>query len=178
MRIPLDDHYCLRQYRRRDHRALVKHADDPAIARELRDRFPHPYTREDAVEWIRHVATRPVGSILAIANDKELIGSIGVERREDVYRRSAELGYWLGRAFWGRGITTAAVRAMCEFAFARSDLERIQAHVFESNIASCRVLEKVGFKLDGVHRRAVFKNGGFVNERVYGLLRRDPRPGR
>ena len=173
MHISLDDNYQLRGYRDQDRRALVKYANNANIARFLRDRFPHPYTRNDALAWIQYVREQPSGTIFAIANKKELIGNIGLYLQEDVYRCSAEVGYWLAEEFWGRGIATAAVCAMSDVAFSRSDLVRIFACVFETNIGSCRVLEKAGFTLEGVHRRAVLKSGRFVGERVYGLLRED-----
>ncbi len=104
---------------------------------------------------------------------KSSSANIGLYQQEDVYRCSTELGYWLAEDFWGQGIATAAVNVMSELAFSRSDLVRIFACVFENNIGSCRVLEKAGFVLEGVHRRAVLKDGCFLWEKVYGLLREE-----
>ena len=173
MHTPLNDTYHLRDYRDDDLVALVKYANNPRIAQFLRDRFPQPYERSDAVDWIRYVREHDTRTVLAIANDEELIGNIGLYQQEDVYRCSAELGYWLAEDFWGQGIATATTNAMSELAFSRSDLVRIFACVFETNIGSCRVLEKAGFTLEGVHRRAVLKDGRFLGEKVYGLLREE-----
>ena len=169
MRIPIGE-YVLRDYRRSDVEALVKYANSARVARFLRDRFPQPYTRADAVAWIRQVRERDVGTVLAIATPRELIGSIGVYPKDDVYRRSAELGYWVADPFWGRGIATSAVEAVCKIAFTTTSLNRIFACVFEDNVPSCRVLENCGFTLEGVHRKAVFKGGVFADEKVYALL--------
>ncbi len=173
MRIPLHDTYHLRNYRDDDLRALVEYANNTRIYQFLSDRFPQPYERSDALAWIRYVREHRAGTVLAIANHEELIGNIGLYQQEDVYRCSAELGYWLGESFWDQGIATAAVNAMSELAFSRSDLVRIFACVFETNIGSCRVLEKAGFALEGVHRRAVLKDGRFLAEKLYGLLREE-----
>ena len=153
--------------------ALARHANNPHVAQHLRDHFPQPYRRQDAVEWIRHVRERTPETVLAIATKDELIGNIGLYIQDDVYRCSAELGYWLAEEYWGRGIGTGAVRAICEIAFSRSDLIRIYACVFEPNVGSCRVLEKAGFQLEGVHRQSVLKAGKLINEKMYALLRQE-----
>lgn len=173
MHYPFADGYCLRSYRDGDVDALARHANNPGVAKFLRDHFPQPYTRADAVAWVRHVKERDPETIFAIATPEELIGNIGVYPQNDVYRLSAELGYWLAEEHWGRGIATGAVRAICDFAFSRSDLVRIHACVFENNVGSCRVLEKCGFTLEGVHRKAVLKAGRITGEKMYSLLREE-----
>ena len=175
-RIPLGDLCELRSYRAEDIDAIVKHANNPRVARHLRERFPQPYTRPDAVDWIRHTKEYEPGTILAIATSEEAIGGVSLNRQDDVYRHSAELGYWLAEPYWGRGIATRAVRATCGVGFQDQDLARIFACVFEENIRSCRVLEKTGFTLEGVHRKAVFKNGALTDEKMYALLREEWQP--
>jgi len=91
----------------------------------------------------------------------------------DVYRRSAELGYWLGEPFWGRGIMTAAVETMCREGFAAWDIVRIHAEAFARNAASRRVLEKAGFALEGTLRRSVYKNGEMLDSCIYALVREE-----
>ena len=100
-------------------------------------------------------------------------GSIGLFLGSDVYRRSAELGYWLGEPFWGRGIMTAAVETMCREGFAAWDIVRIHAEAFARNAASRRVLEKAGFALEGTLRRSVYKNGEMLDSCIYALVREE-----
>lgn len=178
MHYAFSDDYCLRSYRDDDVEALSRHASNPNVTRFLRDHFPQPYTRSDAEAWIRHVRERDPETIFAIATAGELIGNVGLYPQDDVYRLSAELGYWLGEDHWGRGIASGAVKAICEVAFSRSDMVRIYASVFENNVASCRVLEKCGFTLEGVHRKAVIKAGKIIGEKMYSLLREEWQAGR
>lgn len=105
--------------------------------------------------------------------DGEAAGSIGLFLGSDVYRRSAELGYWLGEPFWGRGIMTAAVETMCREGFAAWDIVRIHAEAFARNAASRRVLEKAGFALEGTLRRSVYKNGEMLDSCIYALVREE-----
>lgn len=109
----------------------------------------------------------------AIVVDGAAAGGIGFERQPDVERHSVELGYWLGEEYWGRGIVTAAVRAMCEHIFASFDVCRIQSTVFDGNPASVRVLEKAGFAFEGRLRSAVTKGGRRMDALVYARLKDD-----
>src|SRR5690606_12348842 len=83
----------------------------------------------------------------------------------------AEIGYWLAKPWWGRGIMTAVVGKACEYAFSRWQLVRITAHVFESNIASARVLEKNGFEFERLLRKHHLKDGRFLDSRLFALVR-------
>jgi RimJ/RimL family protein N-acetyltransferase len=150
---------------------LVRNANDRRVWRNLRDEFPHPYTREDATDWIRRASGAIPQTAFAIVVGELAVGGIGLRLREDVYRRSAEIGYWLGREHWGRGITSEAVQALTEWAFPTFDLCRIFAGVFEWNLASMRVLEKAGFRLEGRLRKAIVKDGETVDELLYALVR-------
>lgn len=161
----------LRPYADADLEALVRHANNPRVARCLRDRFPHPYTEEAGRQWIARVRGQQPVLAFAIAGASELIGGIALEPQDDVYRRSAEIGYWLGEPFWGRGIATAAVRAMVAYGFGHLDLVRVDAGVFANNPRSARVLEKAGFRFEGRSRKAIFKNGEFIDELRYAILR-------
>lgn len=175
MHLDLGEGWRIRRYRRDDKAALVRYADNPAIARQLRDRFPHPYTPPDADRWLDRVLADPSRPDFAIASARELVGGIGLTPQEDVYRRSAEIGYWLGEPFWGRGIATRAVRALTDWAFAELDLVRIYATVFANNPASTRVLEKAGYALEGRLRKSITKLGATLDSRLYAAVRPDDR---
>ena len=165
----------LRRWRLADHSALVRHANSIKIWRNVRDLFPHPYTPAAADSFLSAVMMRQGGpeSIYAIDVGGEAVGTIGIHPRHNEERYNAEIGYWLGEAFWGRGIATAAVRGLSQRALDELDLYRLFANVFASNPASMRVLEKAGFQREGVLRRAVVKDGVLMDAVVYGLTR-DP----
>jgi [ribosomal protein S5]-alanine N-acetyltransferase len=160
----------LRPWQRGDERSLVRHANNPKIWRNVRDRFPHPYTQADADWWIE-TASEQAATNFAIVVDGEAVGAIGLILKEDVYRRSAEIGYWLGEDYWGRGIVTEAVRAVTDYAFASFDICRIYAGVFEWNAASMRVLEKAGYALEARLKKAITKDGQCADEFIYALVR-------
>jgi RimJ/RimL family protein N-acetyltransferase len=172
MRLELAPGVCIRSYRAGDTTALLAHADNRNVSRNLRDRFPYPYTPQAADSWLRHVASQEPETSFAIATVEELIGGIGVELGEDIHQRTGEIGFWLGEPFWGRGIVTSAVVAFTPWAFDRFDLLRIWAGVFDNNRASARVLEKAGYCFEGRLRGAVVKEGRVLDELVYSRLRR------
>jgi ribosomal-protein-alanine N-acetyltransferase len=166
--------FLLRRWRLGDKEALIRHADNPKIWRNVRDLFPYPYTEQDADEWLAHATVEEdTPWVFAIEIDGEAGGTISLLPRSDVERHSAELGYWLGEAFWSRGIMTAAVRALTERAFEQSDFYRIYADVFAWNPASMRVLEKAGYRREAVLTRAVVKDGVLMDQVIYAITR-DP----
>ncbi len=176
MRLPLGiDDMVIRDWRMDDADALVKYADNLNVWRNLMDAFPHPYTRRDARDWLANATDQEPRTVFAIATPDEAIGSIGLKLLGDVARKSAEVGYWLGEPFWGRGIATAAVRSFTVWALHDSGLglERLFAGVFSWNEASMRVLENAGYLREGLFRRHVFKDGQFADLVVYGRLRTD-----
>ena len=154
---------------------LVRHADNPAVSDNLRNIFPSPYTEEDARTWISicSAADENIDYNRAIVIDGEAAGGIGITRQADVCCRTAELGYWLGEEFWGRGIMPEAVRRICERTFLETDIVRIFAGPFARNRRSRRVLEKAGFTLEGIHRMEIYKNGCFDDSCMYALLKED-----
>lgn len=164
-------HFRLRPWQPGDEASLAYHANNPKIWRNVRDRFPHPYTRADAEGWIAIASANTPLTNFAIDVDGAAVGGIGVMLQEDVSRKSAEIGYWLGEAYWGRGIVTAAVRAMTDYAFATFDLCRLYANVFEWNPASMRVLEKAGYEFEGRRRKSAFKEGQIIDEMIYAIIR-------
>lgn len=139
----------------------------------LRDGFPHPYTMDDAREWIEMALDNKRDVILAIEIDREACGGIGLHLMKDVYRFNAEIGYWLSEKHWGKGITTEAVRLLVDYAFRNTSLIRIFAGVFSSNYSSMRVLEKCGFKREAVFKKSVKKEGAFLDEHIYSVLKDD-----
>jgi ribosomal-protein-alanine N-acetyltransferase len=163
----------LRRWDVLDAGALARCANSEAIARNLRDAFPYPYTLRDAETFIDGCLAADENSSLcrAIELDGQAAGSVGLFRGSDVYRRSAELGYWLSEEYWGRGVMTEAVRRLCAEGFGKWDIERIYAEPFADNAGSRRVLEKAGFTLEGTMRRGAFKNGAFRDWCMYALLR-------
>ena len=164
----------LRRWRDSDRLKLVAEANNKAVWRNMTHLFPHPYTEEDAKFWLERCLAQDPPLDLVVALDDELIGVGGVTAPgEGVGRHSASIGYWLGQNHWGRGIGTAVSGAMLRYGFETLDVERIQAEVFGWNPASARVLEKNGFVLDGRRRKAIFKDGEFVDELIYSILRSD-----
>jgi RimJ/RimL family protein N-acetyltransferase len=162
----------LRDWTPDDAPSIVRHADNPRIACYLRDGFPSPYTLADANRFVT-MATEPgeKNLFLAIVVDAEACGGIGIHPLEDVYRRTAEIGYWLAEPFWGQGIVTGAVRAIIPVAFDRYDIVRLQAGIFANNPASMRVLEKCGFVREAGHKNAITKNGTTMDEVMYAIVR-------
>ena len=161
----------IRPWRKGDEQSLVHHANNRKIWRNLRDAFPHAYTLENAEWWIGIAGSANPMTSFAIEVDGAAVGGVGVILKDDVFRRSAEIGYWLGEEFWGRGIVSEALRAMTDYAFDTWDLCRISAGVFEWNPASMRVLEKAGYELEARSRNAVTKDGETIDELIYVILR-------
>jgi ribosomal-protein-alanine N-acetyltransferase len=146
--------------------ALVRHANNPHIAAMMRDGFPSPYTIGDARRFIA-MAAGSGNLLLAIEVDGGAVGGVGIHPLDDVYRKTAEIGYWLAEPYWGRGIVTGAVRAIVPVAFERFAIVRLQAGIFPNNPASIRVLEKCGFTREAVHHNAITKNGVVMDEVLF-----------
>ena len=163
-------HCTVRSWRLDDAESLAKHANNPRVARTLRDRFPHPYTIEIAKAWLPVASSRDPVTDFAIEVDGNAVGGIGLSVGTDVSSRSAEIGYWLSEDYWGKGIMTEAVGAAADIGFATLPICRIYAHTFSNNPASGRVLEKSGFSLEGRLRKSVFKNGEFLDQLVYARI--------
>lgn len=161
----------LRPWRADDLDSLVAHANNAAIARNLRDAFPHPYTRADAEFWISLASSLDPPLHFAIVHDGEAVGGIGVKPGLDVERVSGEIGYWLGQRVWGRGLATAAVVALVDHLFASTELTRLFALPFAHNAASRRVLEKAGFHLEALLRKSAIKEGIVVDQALYARIR-------
>jgi [ribosomal protein S5]-alanine N-acetyltransferase len=150
--------------------SLAEHANNRKIWMNLRDRFPHPYTRRDARTFIAAVRARDPETLFAIAVGGRAVGGIGLMLHEDVERVSAEIGYWLGEPFWGRGIATEALKATTRFAMDRYKLTRIYAVPFAWNTSSARVLEKAGYVFEGRLRRSAIKDGVMTDQLQYAFI--------
>lgn len=161
----------LRDWTPGDTESLARNADNPRIAAMMRDLFPSPYTRDDAARFIA-MATGKAGILfLAIEIGGEAAGGIGIHLLEDVRKKTAEIGYWLGEPYWGKHIMTHAVRALVPVAFSHFEIVRLQAGIFGNNPASMRVLENAGFVREAVHRDAIMKNGMIMDEVMYVFLK-------
>jgi len=174
MRIELDTRdgspCAVRSWALDDAGSLARYANDRDIWRNLRDGFPFPYSASDALLFLEKALRRNPESFFAIEVEGEAVGSIGYAIQPDVERISAELGYWLGKPFWGRGITTAAVRTVTAHALHTHRLTRIYATPYEHNRASCRVLEKAGFALEARLRRSALKEGRVIDKWLYAYV--------
>ena len=161
----------LRMLRYADRQQLAKLANNKKIWLNVRDMFPHPYTFKDAEEFIDMAKQQDPQVTFAIEYDFKFAGAIGMVLQRDVYRFSAELGYWIGEPYWSKGIATMAVGLLCDYAFNNLNMEKMFAGIFQGNEASKKVLEKCGFQLEGVARKAVYKNNKFLDEYRYGKVR-------
>jgi [ribosomal protein S5]-alanine N-acetyltransferase len=157
----------IRSWQSSDLEPLVTHANNRSIWLNLRDRFPHPYTARDGRAFLKHMREQQPETAFAIAVNGEAAGSIAFQLGGDVERVSAEIGYWLGQPFWGRGIATEALVALTEYAIATHGLTRVFAVPFASNTRSCRVLEKAGYVLEGRLRRSAIKDGVITDQLQY-----------
>ncbi|ADN37241.1 GCN5-related N-acetyltransferase [Methanolacinia petrolearia DSM 11571] len=160
----------LRPWRMDDAPSVAKYANNPKVAKNMRDGFPNPYSEEDAERFLTMATGDGPALLLAVEIDGEACGGIGVTPFTDVYRKTAEIGYWLAEPFWGRGVMTEVVKAVVPVAFGRFDIVRLQAGVYEGNLGSMRVLEKAGFEREAVHKKAIFKNGELLDEVVFVLF--------
>ena len=149
----------IRPWAESDAVALQRHADDREVSKHLRDRFPYPYGLEQARTFLSWITKQPAPSVWAIEVAGEAAGGIGLELHSDIERVSAEIGYWLGRSHWNRGIATDALRSVTAEAFNRFEITRLYAVPFADHAASVRVLEKCGYVREGHMRQSAIKDG-------------------
>lgn len=163
----------IRAWRISDAHALAEILNDKKIHDNLEDGLPYPYTEKDAEEYISAMlsADKNKSFAFAIVCDGKVAGSVSVFRRENIHRKTGELGYYLGEKYWNKGVTTEAVKAICKFVFENSDIIRIFAEAFARNGASCRVLEKAGFVCEGVLKANAIKNGIVEDTKMYALIK-------
>jgi ribosomal-protein-alanine N-acetyltransferase len=160
----------VRSWETSDAEPLSRHANNRNIWINLRDAFPHPYTKQHARDFIRSTRQRTPETLFAIAVEGEAIGGVGFVLHPDVERVSAEIGYWLAEPFWGRGIATEALSAVTRYAIEAHGLTRVYALPFAWNVPSCRVLEKAGFVLEARLRRSAIKDGVVTDQMQYAFI--------
>lgn len=163
-------HARLRPLRMEDAESLARHADDTVLVRDLPDHFPHPYTVEDAEKFLDKIGTSEPLTVFAIEVDGECAGTIGWKPKIDVERFSVEIGYWVGTACAGRGITTEALQVVVPWLIRERGLTRVEAKVFQRNRASARVLEKAGFVREGLLRRSAVKHDEVIDQELWAFV--------
>ena len=163
----------IREWKKSDAAALAAALSNKNILNNLRDGLPYPYTEIDAEAYINSVLDSDPNDTFAYAIDVDgrAVGSIGAFRQKNIHCRTAELGYYIAEEYWGKGIMTCAVRQLCEKLFAETDLLRIFAEPFAVNVGSRRVLEKAGFRLEGIMKNNAFKNGQVLDMALYAYTR-------
>ncbi len=177
MRINVNEQVHLSPILASDQAALVECLNDPVVHRFTLT-IPYPYTEAHAVDYLARLEKqtqeqgRPLSWAIRVEGGR-LIGGLGFKELELGKSHRAEIGYWLARAYWGRGVMTAVVREACAFAFQEFGLVKICAHVFAGNEASARVLIKCGFEQEGYFRKHHRKDGQLLDSRVFALLKDD-----
>ncbi|MDR1181464.1 MAG: GNAT family N-acetyltransferase [Bacteroidales bacterium] len=163
----------LREWRLSDAASLAENANNIHVWNNVRDYFPHPYSKEDGKQFIGMVLGKPQPvTDMAIVIDGKAVGGIGIVRKTDVERISAEIGYWLGEKYWGKGIMTEVIKDMISYVFLHfPELKKIYATPFGFNIASQRVLQKAGFECEGILKQAAIKNGKVIDLHYYSMLK-------
>jgi RimJ/RimL family protein N-acetyltransferase len=165
---------CLKSWSVADAGPLAAIANNRKIADNLRDGFPNPYTIHDARDWLGMILPENhPPRFFAILNEDEIVGSIGIVAKNDIYRKNCEIGYFLSEDHWGRGIATRAIRAATIYAFQTFDIVRLYAEPFADNAGSRRALEKAGYILEARLRKNVIKNGIVKDSCIYGILREE-----
>lgn len=150
---------------------FAKMKNVPEILDNGYDKTPNPFTEKDAIAYInQHIGASPEKRFLIYWNN-EVAGEIGISLKKDVFRLTAEIGYFISKAYWGNGLATQAVKKMTEYAFANFDIIRIEAGVFDFNKSSMKVLEKNGYYLESVRKKAVIKNGKIIDDYIWVKLK-------
>ncbi len=169
--IKVDENIFLSQMRSKDIEQLVKYLNDKEIFNNTL-KIPFPYTRQDGNHFVNLCEKRKkqYGKLTNWAirdKNKMLIGGCGFQMKYKRNSKKDELGYWLARSYWNKGIMTKVVNKLCEIGFNKFGLTRIEADVFLHNDASCRVLEKAGFKLEGIIHKSVKKENKLIDVKMY-----------
>lgn len=170
MTVLQSDKIILREFHPADNTAIAELCNNKKIWNNLRDFIPHPYKTEDADYFIEFCRSEMPQHTFLIEYNGCVAGSIGLVQQEDIYKHSAELGYWIGEPYWGKGIATKAVKLIVGYGFGELGLTRIFSSVFDHNKASQKVLEKNGFTLECISRKSVIKNNILLDEYKYSIL--------
>lgn len=160
----------LRPFRPSDLHSLIELGNNHHISDNLSDGFPHPYTVDSARKFLNEALEKLPVTRMAITLNEIHVGNIGLDKQSDIYSRTAEIGYFIGESYWGRGIATKAIEKIVKYGFDELDIVRIFADVFDYNKASMRVLEKNGFELEGISRKGAVKNGVILDLHQYAII--------
>lgn len=163
--------FVLRPMVPEDAGSLAQNANNFNVWLNLKDLMPHPYQLSDAEWFINHVSEDNPAQKMGIVIDGAVAGVIGINLNTDIYAKNVHLGYWIGEPYWGKGYMSRAVKAFLPYVFGHFDVAKIESAAFSRNHASVRILEKNGFQLEGVLRKHAFKNGEYLDESRFGLLR-------
>jgi len=165
--------FTLRKYRKGDEDSLRENINNKRVSRYMSN-VPHPYTIKDAKEWITkdlkwQKSKKPTEVNFVIDIDGEVVGAVGFSNIK--HQHKAEIGYWLAEKYWKQGIMTEAIRLATRFGFKELKLKRIFATVFSPNQASKRVLEKAGFKLEGIMEKDHKKHNRIYDGYLFSQVR-------
>ncbi len=160
--------FILRPYRKGDAADVVENINDEKVSRFL-SIVPYPYTTKDANYWIKKCLKegkekKKTAVRFAIEIGGKVVGAIDLS---NIHGHKAEIGYWLGRKYWNKGIMTESIKLITKFGFGILNLKRIYAPVFTGNGSSARVLEKNGYKREGLFKKDISKNGKLYNSYLY-----------
>lgn len=164
----------IRKWKIEDAEQLKDAINNKKILDNLRDGIPYPYTIENAKEFITKTLNAPNNSQYswAILGDDQVIGSVGVYRKDNIHYYTAEIGYYIAEKYWGNGIMTKVIKEVCEYIFKETDIIRIFAEPFTYNVGSCKVLEKAGFELEGILRNNAIKNNKILDMKMYSIIKK------
>lgn len=165
-------YFILRPFRKEDAVSFAENTNNKVISYNTAHN-PYPYTLEDAKKWIRKILKenrkkKPTRIEFAIETDGKTVGRIGLG---EIETHKAVIGYWLGKRYWGKGIMTKAIKLVTNFGFEKLKLRRIYAHVFPFNKASMRILEKNGYKLEGILRKEVKKGNKLIDTHLFAKVK-------
>ena len=161
----------IRHLQKSDVAALAEYANNRKIWDNVRDYFPHPYTRENALEFVELFNQHETDHVFSILDDDLFVGVVGIHALKDIYRNTAEVGYWIGEPFWNKGYASMALHQAIRFAWEKTGFLRLEAGVFEHNVASMKVLEKCGFTKEGILQKRLKKNEVSYDEHLYALIK-------
>ena len=154
-----------------DANALAQLANNKKIWDNVRDYLPFPYSIDDAISFITLTQKEDPAMTFAIEYDTQFCGVIGLVAQSDVYKKTAEIGYWVGEPYWNKGIATVAVKLLTDYGFNERGFIRIHTGVFAYNISSMKVLTKNGYSKDGVFKNSILKNGQIYDEHRFSKLK-------
>jgi len=168
--LPIDERVTFVRWDDKHIKQLPGVANNLKISANMADRFPSPYTHQDASNFVKKMMLCSETHSWAIELDGHLVGGIGLSIRTGAAFHSTGLAYWLGEEYWGKGIASYAVKNIVTYVFDTIKLVRIETTVFHWNSASVRVLEKCGFTKEGTLKSSFIKNGKIVDRYVFSLI--------